>query len=129
MEQSSRARKKPPPWRPDAMFVFDTETRTDATQGLTFGSYRFIVAGQYLKEALFCGGDLPDKDYRVLEHYKSTHKAETAEEGVRELDLLTREQLVAKVYLNAYKARCLVVAFNSAALHEVFHSVFGLTLN
>ena len=33
------------------MFVFDTETRTDATQRLTFGSYRFIVAGQCLKES------------------------------------------------------------------------------
>jgi hypothetical protein len=31
-------------WRsPEAMFVFDTETRTDAIQRLLFGSYRFIV--------------------------------------------------------------------------------------
>ena len=29
--------------RPDAIFVFDTETRTDKTQRLTFGCYRFIV--------------------------------------------------------------------------------------
>ena len=94
------------------MFVFDTETRTDATQRLTFGSYRFIVAGQCLKESLFCGDDLQDEDRRVLERYVATHEAETGDEGVRKLDLLTREQLVAKVYLNAYKARCLLIAFN-----------------
>src|ERR1019366_5020499 len=46
------------------------------------------------------------------ERYTATHDAETGEEGVRKLDLLTRKQLAAKVYLNAYKARCLVVAFN-----------------
>ena|SRR5437867_10256303 len=42
--------------RPDAMFVFDTETRTDRTQRLTFGSYRFIVAGQCVKGVLRIGG-------------------------------------------------------------------------
>lgn len=37
------------PWKlPKAMFIFDTETRTDETQRLTFGSYRFIVAGRCL---------------------------------------------------------------------------------
>lgn len=109
-EKSSGARKPQP--RPDAMFVFDTETRTDATQRLTFGSYRYIEAGQCLREFLFYGDDLPDKDRRALERYKATHTAETGEEGVRNLDLLTREQLVARVYLNAYKARCLLIAFN-----------------
>ena len=109
-EKSAKSRKPPP--RPDAMFVFDTETRTDATQRLTFGSYRFIVAEQCLKETLFYGDDLPDKDRRTLESYKATHTAETGEEGVRELDLLTREELVARVYLDAYKAQCLLVAFN-----------------
>jgi hypothetical protein len=94
------------------MFVFDTETRTDATQRLTFGSYRFIEAGQCLREFLFYGDDLPDKDRRVLERYKAARTAKTGEEGVRNLDLLTREQLVARVYLNAYKARCLLIAFN-----------------
>ena len=51
------------------MFVFDTETLTDATQRLTFGSYRFIVARQCLRESLFYGYDLPDKNRRVLERY------------------------------------------------------------
>jgi hypothetical protein len=44
--------------RPDAMFVFDTETRTDRTQRLTFGSYRFIIGRQLAQESLFYGDDL-----------------------------------------------------------------------
>jgi hypothetical protein len=39
-------------WRlPRAMFVFDTETRTDESQRLTFGSYRFLVDNE-LREKL-----------------------------------------------------------------------------
>jgi len=41
--------------RPNAMFVVDTETRTDRTQRLTFGSYRFIVDGCCVTENLFYG--------------------------------------------------------------------------
>jgi hypothetical protein len=53
--QSDRASAPPQkPWKcPEALFVFDTETRTDATQRLTFGSYRFIVSGRCLEEGLF----------------------------------------------------------------------------
>jgi len=38
--------------RPDAMLVWDTETRIDVTQRLTFGSYRFIQRDECLREAL-----------------------------------------------------------------------------
>ena len=48
VERDIRSEKS---WRlPEGMLVFDTETRVDATQKLTFGSYRFIVAGQCLEE-------------------------------------------------------------------------------
>ena len=40
------------------MLVFDCETRTDETQALTFGSYRFLVAGRCLEEGLFYADDL-----------------------------------------------------------------------
>jgi hypothetical protein len=108
--QTARSEK---PWkRPEAMLVFDTETRIDRTQRLTFGSYRFIVAGRCLEEGLFYGDDLPEEDRRVLEQYAKTHTADTVEEGVRKLALLTRRQFVKKLYRDAYKARCLLVAFN-----------------
>jgi len=51
------------------MFVFDTETTVDETQRLTFGSYRFIVGGRCLKEALFYADDLSPK---ILEFCSGT---------------------------------------------------------
>ena len=78
-EQKPRSPKK---WKcPKAMLVFDTETRTDATQRLTFGSFRFFVEGRCLVEGLFYGDDLPKEDRRVLEEYAKTHGAETMSEG------------------------------------------------
>jgi hypothetical protein len=109
-EQNERSRK-PPPRRPDAMLVFDTETRVDAAQRLTFGSYRFIVSGRCLEEGLFYGNDLPGKDLRVLEAYVRTHKSDTVD-GASSLRLLTRSEFVERLFISAYKGRCLLVAFN-----------------
>ncbi len=68
----------PKSWKcPDAMLVFDTETRTDETQRLTFGSYRFFEKGRCIREGLFYGDDLPRGDLAVLKKYVKTHKAET----------------------------------------------------
>jgi hypothetical protein len=55
VQAKTRSRKS---WQcPEAMLAFDTETRTDATQSITFGSYRFIVAGRCLEEVLFYGDE------------------------------------------------------------------------
>ena len=91
--------------RPDAMFVFDTETRTDERQSLTFGSYRFVIAGQTLTEDLFYGANVPGKDRETLQTYVLS-KTDTP------LSLLTRSQLAEKLFRDAYKGRCLLVAFN-----------------
>jgi hypothetical protein len=105
--------KPPRKWkRPDAMFVLDTETRTDQTQRLTFGSYRFIIAGQCVKENLFYGDDLPAKDRRILERYVTTPRVLVPDENAHDVSLLTRHQLVEKLFRTAYKGRCLLVAFN-----------------
>jgi hypothetical protein len=110
VEPVLRSRK---PWSvPEAMLVFDTETRVDATQRLTFGSYRFIVAGQCLEEGLFYGDDLPEKDRQVLENYAARFPAETAQGGVRQLHLLTLRRFLEKFYRAVYKGRCLLVGFN-----------------
>jgi hypothetical protein len=103
----------PKPWKcPKATLVFDTETRTDATQHLTFGSYRFFVTGRCLEEGLFYADDLPEEDRRVLERYVETHKADIVGGGVRNLKLLTRSQFVDKLFKAVYKGRCLLVGFN-----------------
>jgi hypothetical protein len=101
------------PWRePKAILVFDTETRIDATQRLTFGSWRFIVEGRCLEEGLFSAPDLPDEDRRILERYVAKHKADTVSEGNGKLLLLPLGEFLDKVFMAAYRGRCLVVGFN-----------------
>lgn len=97
--------------RPDAMFVFDTETRVDAPQRLMLGSYRFIKAGHCLEEALFYGNDLPKKDRRVLERYVAGENIKTIG-NAPQLKLLPLRQFLGRMFRAAYKGRCLVVAFN-----------------
>jgi hypothetical protein len=98
--------------RPDAMLVVDTETRTDRTQRLTFGCYRFIVTGQLAKENLFFADDLPTKEQSILERYVSTPRVVVPDETTHDVSLLTRPQFLRNFFHNAYRGRCLVVAFN-----------------
>ncbi len=95
-------------WRqPRAMLVFDTETRTDASQRLTFGSYRFLVNDQVQEEGLYYADDLPSKDRKVLEQYAAAHNRH----GSRLL-LLSRREFLKKFYKAVYKGRALLVGFN-----------------
>jgi hypothetical protein len=48
------------------MLVFDTETRTDASQRLLFGSYRFIESGRCLEEGIFHADDLSAHELSVI---------------------------------------------------------------
>ena len=116
-----RAYPKPPdpkenkrkPWQlPAAMLVFDTETQTDPTQRLTFGSYRFFVNGRCKEEGLFYADDLRATERETLEGYVASHKADTVEEGRQELRLWTLKEFLDAFYFAAYKGRCLIVAFN-----------------
>src|ERR1700733_10686366 len=105
-----RTRRK---WKlPDTMFVWDTETRTDQTQRLTFGSYRLIAAGQLVKENLFYGPTLPTKDRRTLDRYVAIPRAVVSNERPHEIALLTRHQFAEKLFRAAYKGRFLLAAFN-----------------
>ena len=105
----TRARK----WRcPRGMIIFDTETRVDTTQKLTFGSYRIFRDGICYEEGLFYGDDLPEHDRRLLMDYVTTHTPETHRERPSTLKLLTRTQFVDLLYIFAYKRRYLLVAFN-----------------
>jgi hypothetical protein len=90
------------------MLVFDTETRVDATQRLTFGSYRFIAGGECQEEGLFFPNDLPELDRKFLERY-AEHPAEATNP---ELKLLSLQQFLSKFYHAVYKGRCLLVGFN-----------------
>ena len=112
--EAARPRREARPaknWeRPRGMLVFDTETRVDATQALTFGSFRVFWDGRCLKEGLVYSETLSEKERRVLEHYVATHKAETVQQG--DLELLSRKEFVDMFFELAYRRRYLVVAFN-----------------
>ena len=107
--------KKKRKWKwklPDTMFVWDTETRTDRTQRLTFGSYRLVQAGQLVKENLFYGPALPAADRRILERYTEAPRSIVSSEAAHKLSLLTRHEFVEKLFRTAYKGRFLLTAFN-----------------
>ena len=94
------------------MLVFDTETRVDAPQRLTFGSFRFIHHGECLDQGLFYGSDLPKEDLATLQDYAKKHGGR---QGLRLLTL--REFLYGRedysgLFRQVYKGRCLFVAFN-----------------
>jgi hypothetical protein len=104
----------------DGMLVFDCETRTDKTQALTFGSYRFLVESRCLEEGLFYADDLTADERDVLERYVREHSADTDLRGIPErgipsnpeLRLLPIADFRRLLHRVAYKGRGLLVAFN-----------------
>jgi hypothetical protein len=98
--------------RPGAMLVFDAESRTDRSQRLTFGSYRFIVSRQLVTENLFYADDLPVKDRRILKRHVAQPSAVIPAEDNHDVSLLMRDQFTDRLFKNAYKGRCLLIAFN-----------------
>ncbi len=113
-QREQRDRKKLRHWRrPSRMLVFDTETRTDTAQALTFGSYRYFEDRICLEEGLFFGDDLPRADRAKLEAYVATHAAATdRRRGVPQLRLLDRRAFLEKFYAAGYDGRGLIVGFN-----------------
>lgn len=99
--------------RPRCMFVFDTEARIDATQALTFGSYRFYEEGRCLEEGLFHANALSHQELTTLQEYAKTHAADTDRRlGVPELRFLPMREFLEKLYTAVYDARALLVGFN-----------------
>jgi hypothetical protein len=106
-------KKRKGTWQlPDTLFVWDTETRTDQAQRLTFGSYRLVSAGELIKENLFYGPKLPAADRRILERYAATPKQIVSTEPPREISLLTRHEFAEKLFRAGYKGRFVLTAFN-----------------
>jgi hypothetical protein len=96
------------------MLVLDTETRTDASQALLFGGYRFYDRGACLEEGLFYGDDLPSEDRAILEAYEASRTADTdPRHGSARLALLSRRQFNEdKFFEVAVGQRGLIVGFN-----------------
>ena len=106
---------------PTKLLVFDTETTTDSTQALKFGSwryYRLCRGGRWdcVQEGLFHGDDLHDTDpagMAVLRRYAANTWADTDHGQQQPLKLLTRGQFVEQVLFRAaWEGRARVVGFN-----------------
>src|SRR5437016_14532569 len=102
LKSADRNSRHPPP-HPPGMMVFATESRIDATQRLTFGSYQFIDDESCLAEKLFYGEDLPAKDRRTLQRYVATLAADRFRQSKPKLELITRHKFADKLFLNAYR--------------------------
>ena len=107
--ERKRAQFRP---RPAEFIVFDTETRTDATQSLLFGSYRQYRNCECIEEALFHADDLRSDQLDELEHYAASHTADTKTSTRAPLRLMTKSQFVERLYMVAYKTRSLLIGFN-----------------
>jgi hypothetical protein len=108
--------RRPDKW-PSFALVFDTETRLDPRQKLTFGCYRRyeLIDRHYVcfEEGLFHADDLPKFERRVLELY--------AREGIPatktfppqlKLKLTTRAKFISHVFWRAARNGDLIVGFN-----------------
>lgn len=103
--------KAQPPKRqwPRYALIFDTETTTDPSQRLLFGSFQL---GKWdgtrlvkVQEGLFHADDLPRRDpdgHSVLSMYADDHA----------LPLFTRREFVRDRMLRAIQAKAMIVAFN-----------------
>src|SRR5216684_9309562 len=105
-EQKNRIAKEAP-W-PDYILCYDCETLIDATQKLTFGTYRKckLVDGLYLceEEGTFYRDDLSAKQRKVLEAYVRDEYADIEVNSFTpkiNLMLHPRSDFVEKVFFKA----------------------------
>lgn len=94
------------------MLVIDTETRTDSTQKLTFGSYRFFVSGELREEGIFYADDLSNQERKTLQEYVNRWNIRVAKTGELPLLLMPRREFLKKFYKAIYKGRALLIGFN-----------------
>jgi len=116
-------------WKlPKSALVFDTETTTDRSQRLNFGSWRYYrltwaEAGApdmaCVEEGLFYADDLPDRDprgYDALLDYANRHApavSRAVADAAWRLELLSTHEFVNEVlHPLAFRGRTWVVGFN-----------------
>jgi hypothetical protein len=115
-DRNDRRRQRPAQAPPRGFLVFDTETKTDASQALTFGCWQYCridSGGVFVAdEGLFYADDLEKSDpegFAVLLRYVKDHLGTHG----RALRLLSRGRFVEEVFYRvAYKGRAQVVGFN-----------------
>jgi hypothetical protein len=122
-ELPRRVRRKLRRHPPQRVLVFDTETTTDETQRLIFGSWRYYVdrpdgpPGQVcVEEGLVHADDLPERDpaaYAKLVAHVDHNDAQVWPGYLTRIRLLSRSEFVERVLWRCgHKQRALIVGFN-----------------
>lgn len=117
-QSEQRTRPNAPKW-PRRVLIFDTETRIDTRQELTFGVYRIcdLVDGKYAcaEEGLFYADGPTASERQVLEAYAAEHLPEVEAKSFPpklKLKVYSRADFVEKVLWKAVKQQTLIVGFN-----------------
>lgn len=133
-------------WPP--VFVFDTETTTDATQRLTFGVYRYYRWSsdrtlECVEEGLFYADELKrvyPRGLAVLKRYTKRRQAEVIPGVPPRLRFFSRREFVDRMLTAVLERDALLVGFNlpfdltrlairaGAARHPLFYGGFSLEL-
>jgi hypothetical protein len=103
-ESESPRRSRPQPQPSDWVLIFDTETTTDPSQRLRFGSFQLRYGDRLEKNGLFYDPETLSKhDQQVLARYACANR----------LELLTRTEWIEKVFFRfGYDLRGTIVGFN-----------------
>ena len=119
-EHTRRRRKEKfePKW-PICALVFDSETRTDEKQCLTFGPYRIVLAdenGMYSnvrEEGFFYDPDeLNSQELDELKNFSKRERAETARDVSDEIRVRTRKEFLKEVFFPLALNGAVIVGFN-----------------
>jgi hypothetical protein len=108
--------------KPSYILVFDTETTTDASQQLNFGSYRYCrmawapePRATCVEEGIFYSDELPVRDpqgFEALSRYCAENRADVSPDCDDDLKLISRKEFVDVIHAEAFKKRATLVAFN-----------------
>jgi len=103
-----KATRRDPGEPSGVVVVFDTETRTDVSQRLLFGSYRvYAPTGRLVEEGLIAADDLSDAEQGILQRCRALSLEH------RRLRLLSRHEFVERILWGVvYRARSTLVGFN-----------------
>jgi hypothetical protein len=92
-----------PPTPSDWVLIFDTETTTDPSQRLRFGSFQWRRGSKLDRAGLFYAPDLSERDRAVLASYAKAHG----------LELMTVAEFIEEIFYKlAYEFRATIVGFN-----------------
>jgi hypothetical protein len=103
LDGESLRRWRPSPGASQWTLIFDTETATDPSQRLRFGSFQWRRGDTPERRGLLCAPDLSERERKVLANYARAN----------DLELLTVEEFIENIFYKlAYELQATIVGFN-----------------